>query len=274
MPGPARIDLNTLGIFSSIMYHFIVWHLLQPLSFFMILMGLFLARLWWKRRESKGRLLPLTLAYVALFLACSPAVTYWVLGSMEWQYPPLLQRPPDAQAIVVLSSGAFPPDGPRLTAEQDRTGMLRCLAAADLYFQGTACPIVVSGGVVPDSDPPLILAQVMKDFLVRLGIPASDILVEGTSSDTFENAVESCQRLKEREVRKLVLVTDAVHLVRSVACFRKQGLEVVPCGCMYEATPSSEARYHPLPDSGAARNSYRVVHEWIGLLWYKLRGKI
>jgi uncharacterized SAM-binding protein YcdF (DUF218 family) len=254
-------------------YNYLVWHLLQPLAIFLIWMGVVVGWLWYRRRETPKCLLVVTIPYVLLFLFSMPAVAYVLRGSLEWRYPALSQRPPDTDAIVVLSGGFYPADGPRTQPELDEETQGRCLCALELYRQGKPCPILMSGG--PSSDPTWpTYAEVMRDFIIRLGANPADILVENQSRTTYENAVESRLLLEKNHLRKSVLVTSSYHLPRAVACFRKQGIEVIPCGCQYRATPEDKSRYGFVPNSTALEESRRAWHEWIGIAYYWLRGRI
>jgi uncharacterized SAM-binding protein YcdF (DUF218 family) len=186
----------------------------------------------------------------------------------------LYQRPADAEAIVVLSSYVRPPNDFRLHPELDEDSVNRCLKAAELYHQGAPCPVVVTGGKVDPDSPGPSCSEVMRDLLLQLGVKNSDLSVENASRSTYENAVESRKLLDERRIHKILLVTDASPLVRAAGCFRKQGLEVVPCGCRYRATKFEISLAGILPNPSAARGCLRASHEWLGLAWYWLRGRI
>lgn len=248
--------------------------LLQPYPLLFVLTGLAVANLWRKRRETRGRLTMLTLAFAALALTSTPAVSHLALGSLEWQYPPLDRRPADAEAIVVLSAGVIPPDATRGRAELDEDTIRRCLHAARLYHQGKPCPVLVSGGKVdPDTENPAC-AQLMRDFLVQLGVRESDVLVEDASRTTYENAVESVKVLKARGLRRALLVTDGVDLFRAARCFQKQGAVPVASASWYRASGLEGTLFDYLPSPGAARGCQRAWHEWLGVLWYRLQGRI
>ena len=255
------------------MYRFLV-ELLQPYTLLYLVTGLAIANLWRKRRETCGRLVVLTLAFVALTLPSIPAVSYLALGSLEWQYPPLEQRPADTEAIVVLSSGVIPQDATRTRAELDEDTLRRCLHAARLDHQGKPCRVLVSGGKADPETPGPPCAHLMRDFLIQLGVKASDILVEGASRTTYENAVESVKLLQARGLNRALLVTDAVDLCRAVRCFHKQGAEPVPSASYYRATQLEGSLFDYLPSPGAARGCQRAWHEWLGVLWYRLRDRI
>jgi len=115
----------------------------------------------------------------------------------------------------------------------------------------------------------------MRDFLLQQpGISESDLIVEGRSGTTYENAVETRRLLDERGIHKVVLVTDAPHLGRAVACFRKQGMDVVPCGCRYRTGRMEWSVGMFVPDLGSSGGCQEALHEWLGTAWYRLRGRL
>lgn len=250
------------------------WHFLQPFPLLLLLTGVMLANLWRKRRETRGRLLLVTVPYLLLLLLSLPMSAYLLLGSLEWQYPAVETRPDDVQAIVVLGSLVRQPSGQRLRPELDENSLNRCLRAAELYRQGPPCPVLVSAG---DDNPERwgpCCAEAMRDFLVRLGVRATEIIVEDRSTTTYENAVESRKLLEARGLHKIALVSDGTHLPRADRCFRKQGVETVPAGCRYRATPSSDRRWGFVPSTRSVIECEGACHEWLGLAWYWVRGKI
>jgi uncharacterized SAM-binding protein YcdF (DUF218 family) len=253
------------------MYHLVV-ELLQPFVLLYLLAGLVLLQLWRQRREQRRLLLILMAAFAALFLCSTPGVSYFALGSLEWSYPPREQRPKDAGAIVILAGYVCPAAGARRHLELGQDTLYRCLEGARLYHQGQPCPVLVSGGTVEEDKP--TCAPLMRDFLIQLGVPTTDILVEDRSRTTWENAVESRKLLEPHGIGKIVLVTDAAHLFRAERCFRKQGLEVLPWGCRYRATvfPLKVSQFLPSSRGGAGLRD--AAHEWLGLAWYWLHGRI
>jgi uncharacterized SAM-binding protein YcdF (DUF218 family) len=257
------------------MYIFFVWTLLRPFPLICLLLGAAIANLWWKRRETRGRLILVTVAYLCLILICCPALSRLALGTLEWQFPPLLERPTDAQAIVVLASYVEPPNETWPRPELDREALYRCEEAALIYQQGRPCPVVISGGKPDPDSPGPTCAKAMRDFLVRLGVNAGDTIVEENSRTTYENALETSKLLNERGLSKIILVTKATHLPRAVGCFRKLGFEVVPCGCYYQSPEYADSRMQQIiPNPAAVRSIERVCHEWLGVVWYRLRGRI
>jgi uncharacterized SAM-binding protein YcdF (DUF218 family) len=252
--------------------YFALSEILQPFTLLVLLVVL--ALVWyWRKRQSRRRLILLTVPVVLLVLLCTPALAHVALGSLEWQYRPLAQPPADADAMVVLAGAVRPPSSLRPRAELSHDTYYRCLHAVELY-RARPCPIVVSGGKVDASEPGPACAEVMRDFLREMGVKEQDVLVENESRTTYENAVFSRRVLEPRQARRVVLVTDAVSMFRAVRCFEKQGLAVTPAPCDYRTGDFRWELTAFLPNPFAAKHAGEVGHEWVGCLWYWLRGRM
>jgi uncharacterized SAM-binding protein YcdF (DUF218 family) len=255
------------------MYSFINY-LLRPYTLALLFLAIGLVLTWRRRREGRRQLLWVVVPFLALVGLSLPAVGHLAVGSLEWRHPPLADRPQDVGAIVVLGSSVLAPDRGRERPELDSSAVHRCLEAARLYRQGKPCPVLVSGGKPDPTVPGPACAELMAELLVRLGVSAGDVLVESASRTTYENAVESRKVLEGRQVSRVVLVTEASHLRRAVLCFRKQGLEVVPAGGYYRKTEFGWSLQAFLPTVSALSDCETAAHEWVGLAWYWLRGRV
>jgi uncharacterized SAM-binding protein YcdF (DUF218 family) len=231
--------------------------------------------IWWRRRViPRARLAWLGIPTFLLYLFCTPAIAFLANGFFEWGYPPIYGRPENVQAIVVLSGGLQPPNSVRRQAILDEDSLYRCLKGAELYHSDPNCKVVLTGGRVDPNRPGPTLADAMRDFMLRLGVKPDDLIVETDSRSTFENAVQTSAILHEQAIDTVLLVTDATHLKRSVRCFQKQGLAVIPCGCRYRATEFQWSVFSFLPSAGAAKSNQAALHEWMGLTWYWLNDRI
>jgi uncharacterized SAM-binding protein YcdF (DUF218 family) len=248
--------------------------LLRPYTLLCVLTAAGLAWAWARCPAARRRLLWAVIPFAALVVLSLPVASHFALGSLEWQYPPVESRPPDAQAIVVLSGTIRPGNRPWPHMDPADDTMNRCVCAARLYHRGGPCPVVVSGGrVLPDAEAPTC-AAVMRDFLEELGVSADDVLLEDESRTTYENAARCRELLERRGLCRVVLVTDADHLFRAVRCFRKQGLEVVPAPCNFRAGRLFWQPREFLPDARAAQHVGEAAHEWLGTLWYWCCGRM
>jgi uncharacterized SAM-binding protein YcdF (DUF218 family) len=114
--------------------------------------------------------------------------------------------------------------------------------------------VISTGGLPNPAQKVQPAAEMMRDELVVLGVPASAILVESASRNTYEEAVNVASILRDLGASQLVLVTSESHMRRAVGAFRAQGLSPVAA---------------PAPDPNRGRS---WAHEFIGILYYRLRG--
>ncbi len=264
------------------MYRFVA-SLFQPLTVGFLCALLATLLLWRKRPRRRRRLIAATVVLLLFAFACTGLVSHFALRSLESSYVQLEELPHGVSTIVVLAGGlrihgySHPKD-----VELSESTIFRCINAAELYHArkkddaapAKSCTILLSGR---HSDPAYSgtpEAELMRDFLLRLGVQPSDILVEDRSLSTHENALQSAQILRRRGVQRIALVTDATHMYRSSLCFQRQGFEVLPAACNFRAARLQWSPSLFLPNSHAANNLRIAMHEWLGIIWYKLHGRI
>jgi uncharacterized SAM-binding protein YcdF (DUF218 family) len=129
--------------------------------------------------------------------------------------------------------------------------------------------LVLSGGAVygpaPESEALAETARIM-------GVPARDLRLENRSRDTEEQAL-----LLKTTVGNapFLLVTSASHMPRSVALFRKQGMAPIPAPAAFMAQmPQHSDPTLYLPKASELLRSEMALHEYLGLLWYRLSGRL
>ncbi|MDD5272527.1 MAG: YdcF family protein [Methylovulum sp.] len=214
--------------------------------------------------------LPLTVVSLTLLTALSlPIVSKTIAATLENQ--PIVEAGQiqrfKPQAIVVLGGGStFGKEyGQPLTAN-DRT-LLRLRYAAKLA-RDTHLPILVSGGkVFPDAA--LSEAQIMAGILQdEFNVPV--VWQEANSRNTAENARFSHQLLQAQGIDKIILVTQAYHLPRALELFRQEGFQVLPAPTAFIKYKPSLSLFSFIPSATALENSFLVLHEYLGLLWYRI----
>jgi uncharacterized SAM-binding protein YcdF (DUF218 family) len=247
---------------------------IEPYTFLLFSLLVALLWAWWGAPERRGRL-TIALALLAILsLLSMPATGYLGLGSLEWSYPPVEMAPSSTDTIVVLAGDS--------SVERRKTARLRlggetiarCLEAKELYKRAGRCSIIVSGGEVDPQRPNLTLANGMRDFLLDLGIPDEDLRLEGHSRTTFENAANTSQLLLEHPTDRVFLVTTAFHMRRASLCFRRQGVKTIPAPCNHQTLGFELSVDTFIPSANGILGVHRAMHEWLGLLWYYLRGRI
>lgn len=84
--------------------------------------------------------------------------------------------------------------------------------------------VIVSGG--QGSNEPVSEAQGMRDYLISKGIAAERIMMEDTSTNTWENLNYSAE-LIDISSNNVVIVTNNFHVFRAVSIAKKQGYSMV-----------------------------------------------
>ena len=121
-----------------------------------------------------------------------------------------------AQAIVVLGAAQYngvPSD--ILRARLDH--------AFDLYRRDLAPVIVVTGGNQPGDR--FTEATAAADYLLERGVPDDDILREVSGRSSWESLAAASAFLKERDIRRVLRVSDPFHSYRVAAIASELGLE-------------------------------------------------
>ena len=258
------------------MYQYPIVHaLVHPYAPLLIILGLVIAWMWFKRQLSRAARFALTIPYLLLLFVSLPAVSHLAFLTLELPFPPLDYRPKDIQAIVVLGGYVDPPKPHRDYPVLGQDSLCRCLHAAALFRNGQPCPVILSGVKADSSSAGPTVAAAMRDFLVSQGIPPESILLEDQSRTTYENARQSARLLRQRGLNRAVLITDAASLTRAERCFRRQGTRVLPSGCRYRTAaehPFAPAAF--IPSVEAASDVSDAWHEWLGLAWYWLTDRI
>jgi uncharacterized SAM-binding protein YcdF (DUF218 family) len=196
--------------------------------------------------------------------------------SLERQYVPNGELP-TAEAIVILGGATRPKIAPRPWYEVNEAGD-RLLYGALLYKQKKAPLIVVTGGRAewlgeggnPESED-------MAAILELMGVPREAIIQESQSFNTRDNAVNTRQILLQRNIRKVLLVTSALHMPRSMEIFRKIEIESIAAPTDFLAGQSRNNKGFAvildlLPSVDALKNTTNAIKEYIGLLVYQLAG--
>lgn len=206
-----------------------------------------------------------------LFAISWPPLNWLFSRSLEARYPVRPFQPPsEVQAIVVLGAGFEPPHYERPYPLADRYTYGRCEHAAWIYRRRPLPVLACEGrgdrGVVSSSE------SRMRGLLERLGVPANMISVEGASRSTYENALYGAEILRSQGISRIVLVVEAASMPRASACFRRQGIEVEPAPSEFREWDGWRGEW--LPTWQAIRDNEIILHEVLGIAWYRLRGWI
>lgn len=217
----------------------------------------------------------LVLALAVLWVASAPAFSQWLLWQLEGQNPAVpLDALPPASVAIVLGGAIGQPIPPR--AEPDLLESVdRVVDAARLYRAGKVGAVLVTAGNLPWQTSALPEAELIAALLEELGVPRSAITVETASRNTFENAANVIDLFREKGWTDGLLVTSAFHMPRALAVFRRAGVPVTPAvSDVRTHFPFIESPLDLLPDASALSKTTDAMKELVGLLVYRLQGRV
>lgn len=231
----------------------------------LLLLAVFLKSLKWRR-------ISLLTALAILFIFSNPFLANEAWRAWEVEATPVSQLEQYDVAVILTGVTAFREDIPdRIHTHK---GADRFLHALQLYRMGKVEKFLVTGGsglilagAVPE-------AEQVEKVLLMAGVPEEDILTEGNSRNTHENAVNTAEVLKQHpEWQDLLLVTSAFHMRRSAGCFEKAGINATAFSTDFYAP---ERRLTPdetiIPSVSAFSNWHLLIHEITGFIVYKMLG--
>ncbi|HCL28929.1 MAG TPA: hypothetical protein DIC52_10880 [Candidatus Latescibacteria bacterium] len=209
---------------------------------------------------------------VVVILFSNAFVGDWLLGSLENDYAPApVDSYPVVDAIVVLGGTTSPPLPPRL--QVDVGGAFdRLLHGMRLLRSGRAPNLVLSGGVISYlTGSEVSEAERLAALAGEYGILPEQLLLEVDSRNTYENGLFTARLLRARGWHRVLLVTSASHMRRSVGIFEHQGLDVIAAPTDFSVVdkPLSPMRF--MPDVKALLSSHRATKEYVGIFVYWLR---
>lgn len=249
----------------------LLWLVVAPdmLLVLLCVVGVFL---FWR-----GSLLAAKMVLSAVTLAVA-AITVLPIGS--WMIYPLEQRfprspslPDRVDGIIVLSGGVNAAATTQLGQTQVNEQVDRELALLRLARRYPNAKLLYAGGASSLTHQQFKGADAAATFLSEMGLANGRLLLERESRNTFESAVLSKRLVRLSPDETWLLVTSAFHMPRSVGVFCQVGWSVLPYPVDYRAGDSLSL----FGDVEFATHLERLTlatREWIGLLAYRVTGKI
>ena len=223
---------------------------LLPSVFVLVLILIGIILIFRKKRGKLGKIL-IILGILLYYLFSITPVADLIISPLEKQYQPAQKEELNkADKIVLLLGGK----------ESD---VLRASEVLRLYNLQSA--IIISGR--DPLSPKIEEAKEVKEFLTERGISAENIILEDKSRNTFESAKNIKEILDDEP---FFLVTSAYHLPRAIETFQKARTNPIPAPADFKI----EKNYDILdffPDAQNLRNSDIALHEYFGILWYRLK---
>ena len=168
------------------------------------------------------RVLKWLLRAALLGIAWLAGVSAWIVwvGERDQAAP--------ADAIVVLGAAAYDAKPSPVFTERIRHGL-------DLYRRGYAPTLVFTGGYGYGAR--FSESQVARRYALREGVPEEAILIETLSRTTYENLANARDLLQEHGLRRVIVVSDPLHMARALRLSRQLGIDALG-----SSTPSTRFR--------------------------------
>ncbi|MCP4937393.1 MAG: YdcF family protein [bacterium] len=134
--------------------------------------------------------------------------------------------------------------------------------------------IVFSGGSGKIFSKNMSEADAALSFFLQMGLQPDRLVFEDKSQNTWQNARYTKDLLNPSPGERWLLVTSAFHMPRSLGCFRNVGMKIIPWPVDYRTRGASDLyRFFDRASEGWKRVDIGV-REWVGLLVYRLSGRI
>ena len=234
-----------------------------PLNLSMLLIAIGILAGWRKRRRLSAS--SMAVGFTILIVFSNPMFAGWLVGSLERRHPPLPMNAEPADAIVLLGGGIGSARPPRTSADLTDASD-REWYATRLYARQQRPKVIVCGS---PHDAVALLEQ--------WGVPRTSIIEEADSRTTRENAVNAQRVVQIHGMDRVLIVTSAMHMPRALATFKALGINAVPAPTDFRIVqPKEDEPSHWLgaviPSADALSMSTRAFHEYLGWLYYRLRG--
>ncbi len=240
-------------------------YIIFPPSVFILIL---IAALFFIRRH-KGKAAMLIAADIVLMyaLAIEP-VKNLVLAPLENYAHPVTAEAAKGSDLVVILGGGTVENSPEEGEDGSLTGdsfkrAFYGLRIAEQY----RIPVLYSGGRLYDGRDKGE-AEIAVRLLSKYNHSKIPLYKETLSRTTFENAAYVREKFNPR---KVILVTSAYHMKRSLFIFRRTGIECVPAPTDYKIDSWSFNVTSWIPKSYEMDCIYKGLKEHAGLLYYRIR---
>lgn len=203
---------------------------------------------------------------VLIWLISVPPVSNSMLRYLESDFQFI--KNPQADVIIVLGERF-------LTGVRDFSGfgspsalmMTRLFTAARLQKKLNV-PVIISYEIAAKDQS--LESSIAKHYLFEFGVSDKDIIIEGKSRNTFENAKNSKALCQVKGFKNPIIVTSAYHLRRSILSFNKVEMSVTPFPSNFLSPEKENYEWYSFfPNYESFKKASIALKEYFGLFFYK-----
>lgn len=244
------------------------WFVFAP-SHILIWMTAAAAVLLFLRRERIARWLVTGAAVLFVAFGILPAGV-WLMHPIENQYS-RPDWPAHVDGILVLGGGL---DAPVLRSRGVigvNGSVARLISAYELARRYPNARVIFSGGSWAVNGGKNSESIVAGHVFMQMGLAPDRLILEGKSRNTSENFIFSKNIAKPRPDEVWVLATSAFQMPRAMAIAKHVGWKMIPWPTDYMTARGGHYHFSEVPEN--LQRTDLAVHEWLGLLAYRLSGK-
>ncbi|HOP64507.1 MAG TPA: YdcF family protein [Spirochaetota bacterium] len=240
-------------------------YIIFPPSIFILI--LLAALLFIKKKRGIALVLIISDILLIYFLSIEP-VKNLLLAPLENYAPPVTEESADGAELIVILGGGTLENSPEEGENGSLTGDAFKRALYGLHLGGKfRLPVLSSGGKLFDGNGKGE-AEITVRLLSKYNHSGIKLLKETSSRTTYENALYVKEKFNPG---KVILVTSAYHMKRSLYIFRKAGVECVPAPTDYKIDSQDYNVTSFLPKSYEMDCIYKGLKEYAGMLFYMVR---
>lgn len=245
--------------------------ILEPAN--LLLLGLLVGSslLWVRRYAGLGRRLITVVASAAALVAVLP-IGHAMITVLENRFPTLAAPDGRVDGIVVLGGAV----NQHITVAR---GQIALSGAAERMTEFVAlarrypdAKLVFTGGSGSMTRQDIKETLVAEMFFAQAGLERERVLFEDQSRNTHENAIATLALVKPGADERWLLITSAIHMSRSVGCFRKAGWNVIPFPVDYTTDGQIGVSWQFSLTAGLGKLG-TASYEWMALLIYWALGR-
>ncbi len=198
-----------------------------------------------------------------------------LLASLEQPYARQTRAPIEPADAVLVLGGYVRPSSNNILGLRFGDAADRIMTGIALARQGKGRVLVLGGGgrgIPPGTGlPPEVRGT--RDWIRSWDLAPVPIEVLDWSLDTHEEALRHASLARKHGWKRVLLVTSAWHMKRSVAAFRKAGMEVLPVACDFRGLPdlAADRPLSLIPRTGTLVSLDLWMEETLGYIYYRLR---
>ncbi len=251
------------------MIRIILSKLIMPLPFlwFLLLAGLIL---YLVKKKGIAHIVWL-LAVLWLLIISTPFIPVMLMNKLEQQYPvfTINELPNNHQAIHILVLGGGHVENKKLppNSQLSEGALARLAEGIRIHRLLPQSILITSGYSINNRTPQAIIAA---RAAIALGVDSTNIKWQEKPTNTWEEALSYKQLFGDST--NLILVTSANHMPRAMYLFHKAGLKPLAAPTDFWVKGHGKKAFtYWFPSSKNIERMKRAIHEYVGLLWYRMK---